>query len=90
MSNEQPILEASWFSRHLTWDGASVELRIYRRVEEKSWTLEVINSKGVSRVWDDRFPSDVAAEEEFQRMVSEAGMSSFYDDDTVIEFPSNE
>ena len=42
----------------------------------KEWTLEVVLSDGTSVVWDDLFPTDTTAHEEFQRTLSEEGVAS--------------
>jgi len=50
------------------------------------WTLEVVNSKGTSTVWDDLFPSDETANQEFLRTLDEEGMAAFLDSAKVVPF----
>jgi hypothetical protein len=86
MEEREPNLVTSGLSQHVTRDGITVELCIYRLETEPGWTLEVVNSAGTSIVWDDVFPSDDAASEEFLRTVAEEGMASFLDSAKVVPF----
>jgi len=65
----------------------SVRVDIYRLENEPGWSLEVINEKGTSIVWDDLFDTDQAAFEEFLRTVEKEGVESFLDDRNIIRFP---
>ena len=47
----------------------------------------MVNSAGTSLVWDHRFSSDDAANEEFLRTVANEGMATFLDDAKIIPFP---
>ena len=87
MEDREPNLVTSGLSRRVTRDGITVELCIYRLETEPEWSLEVVNSAGTSIVWDDLFPSDEAANEEFLRTVAEEGMKTFLDNAKVIPFP---
>ncbi len=87
MDEREPNLITSALSRHVTQDGITVELCIYRLETKTEWVLEVVNSAGTSIVWGDQFPSDEAANEEFLRTVAEEGMATFLDDTKVIPFP---
>lgn len=64
----------------------SVEVCIYRLESDPEWILEVVNSEGTSIVWDDPFPSDDAANEEFLRTVTEDGITTFLDSAKIIPF----
>ena len=86
MKEHEPNLITSSLSRNVTQDGITVELCIYRLETKTEWLLEVVNSAGTSTVWDDQFPSDDAANEEFLRIVAEEGMATFLDDAKVIPF----
>jgi hypothetical protein len=57
---------------------------MYRLETKPGWSLEVVNSAGTSIVWDDLFPSDDAANEEFHRTVAEEGMAVFLDGARVV------
>ena len=87
MQEKEPNLITSRFSQHVTEDGVTVELCRYRLEDSPQWSLEVVNSKGTSIVWDDLFESDAIAYEEFRKTVTEDGMISFLDDGNVIQFP---
>jgi hypothetical protein len=86
MEKREPNLITSGLSRHVTRDGITVELCIYRLENKPGWSLEVVNSAGTSIVWDDLFPSDGAANEEFLRTVAEEGMAAFLDSAKVVPF----
>ena len=87
MKEREPYLITSSLSRNVTQDDITVELCIYRLETKSEWLLEVVNSAGTSIVWDDQFPSDEAANEEFLRTVAKEGMTTFLDDAKVIPFP---
>ena len=56
-----------------TEGGITVDVQIYR-LQDTKWSLEVVDSKGTSTVWDDLFDTDEAAKDEFHRIVAEAGL----------------
>jgi hypothetical protein len=87
MEEREPKLVRSGLSRHVTRDGITVELCIYRLEEKAEWSLEVVNAAGTSIVWDDTFSSDDAANEEFLKTVAEEGMVTFLDSAKIIRFP---
>ena len=87
MEERDPNIVTSGLSRHVTQDGITVELCIYRLEAETEWSLEVVNGAGTCIVWDDTFHSDDAANEEFLRTVSEEGMATFHDSAKVIPLP---
>jgi uncharacterized protein len=86
MEEREPNLVTSGLSRHVTLDGITVQLCIYRLETGPGWSLEVVNSSGTSIVWDDLFPSDAAANEEFLRTVAEEGMVVFLNSGKVVPF----
>ena len=86
MVEREPNLITSWLSGRVTNDGITVEVEIYRLEGEEGWVLEVVNDKGTSTVWDDLFPTDSAAREEFNRTVAEEGMQTFLDNGNVVPF----
>lgn len=87
MDEKTPNLITSGYSKHITDDGVTIELCIYRLEYSSEWSLEVVNSNGTSIVWDSVFSSDDAAYMEFKRILKEEGISSFLDNDNVIQFP---
>ena len=52
-------------SRTLTRDGTTVGVEIVRLEGETGWSLEVVNRKNTSVVWDDLFATDENAYAEF-------------------------
>lgn len=82
----EPNLVLSSRNGRITRDGMTVELCIIRLENSADWTLEVVNQKGTSIVWDDPFESDQAAFEEFERTIAEEGMKAFLDDARIIPF----
>lgn len=86
MSDREPNVVTSGLSRRVSRDGVAVDVRICRLETEAAWTLEVVNAAGTSTVWDDLFPSDDAANEEFLRTVTDEGMTAFLDTAKVVPF----
>jgi hypothetical protein len=86
MRERDPNLVTSSLSRIFAKDGVTVEVNIVRLENENLWSLEVVNAKGTSTVWDERFPSDEEAYAEFERAVSEEGIKTFLDQGNVIPF----
>ena len=86
MEDRIPNLVTSGLSGRVTRDGVTVELALYRLEDQTEWSLEVVNDAGTSIVWQDVFPSDVAAYEEFLRTVDEEGITAFQDSGKVIPF----
>jgi len=64
--------------------GVAVDVEIYR-LENNEWSLEVVSGDGTSTVWEDLFPTDTEAHQEFLRTVADEGMIVFLRDpaDTV-------
>ncbi|HEY8005566.1 MAG TPA: hypothetical protein VIE66_01895 [Methylocella sp.] len=86
MAEQIPNLVISSLSGPVTRDDVTVEVDIYRLEHDPTWSLEVVNGAGTSIVWDDRFPSDSDAYQEFLRTVAEEGMQAFLDKGNVIPF----
>ena len=89
MSERDPNLVTSSLSGSQSKDGISVEVNIFRLENEDQWTLEVVNEKGTSIVWDDKFTDDDAAFKAFEQVVVDEGMATFLDSATVIPFPTS-
>lgn len=80
-NDEDPELEFSPLGGTVSRDDITVELLIYRIVgTNEGWALEVIDREGASTVWDEVFPTDKAALDEFERIVGENGMASFLEE----------
>lgn len=58
-------------------DGIEVDVRIYRGEQESSWVLEVVDQASNSFVWDEQFPNDQAAMDEFLKSVEQEGMKQY-------------
>ena len=86
MNDRDPDLINSGLSRVVKADGVTVQVEIYRLDDRPGWTLEVVNEKGTSTVWDDLFDSDDAAYAEFRETVETDGMKAFLDSAVVIPF----
>ena len=86
MADREPNIVTSSLSRQVSRDGVAVIVQICRLESESKWTLEVVNAAGTSTVWDDLFPSDDAANEEFLRTVADEGMAAFLDSSKVVPF----
>lgn len=87
MIDDSPEIIHSIFSRKVTHQGVTVEVCIYRGEDDADWILEVVNANGTSICWDDQFPSDVEANAEFERTLTEDGIHAFLDDaENVVPF----
>lgn len=87
MIDEIPNIITSKLSREFSRDGVAVDVDIYRLEDENHWTLEVVNDAGTSTLWDDQFPTDQAAYDEFLRTLATEGMTPFREEATIIPFP---
>jgi hypothetical protein len=64
----------------------TVEVAFGRLEGETGWSLEVVDAKNTSIVWDGLFATDEDAYAEFERTVAEEGMRAFLDSAKVIPF----
>lgn len=87
MSGRDPNFVTSSLSGSQSKDGISVEVNIFRLENENQWTLEVVNEKGTSIVWEDQFADDDTAFRAFGQVVADEGMAAFLDSAKVIPFP---
>lgn len=81
-----PEIITSNLSKRVSKDGVTVDVHIFRLENEPGWALEVINDNNTSTTWDDLFPSDQAAFEEFTRVVMTEGIEAFVDGSNVVPF----
>lgn len=86
MPEREPNLVASSLFGVVTQDGVMVEVSIVKLEGTNEWTLEVVNDKRTSIVWDDPFATDDDAYAEFKRTVAEEGMNTLLDTAKVIPF----
>jgi len=57
-------------------DGKSVQIDIYQDGQD-GWVLEIVDECNNSTVWDDSFPTDVAALNEAHEAIEKEGMAAF-------------
>lgn len=86
MADRDPNLITSGLSRSETREGITVRIEIYRLEDRPGWSLEVVNDRGTSTVWDDLFATDNDADAAFEKAIAEEGMKVFLDSATVIPF----
>lgn len=78
MTDEEQIYELSELSGQFVEDDVTVELRIYRPAGTNlDWTLEVIDEQGFATTWEEPFPTDRDAFEEFIATVQRDGIEAF-------------
>ena len=66
------------YSKHcqtVSRDGKTVRVEIYSS-GKNDWILEVVDAENNSTVWDDPFPKDDEAFQEFERTLEEEGIES--------------
>ena len=73
---KQKIVSSSLSGIFIKGDVA-VHVNIIRADKEIEWILQVVNSDGMSTVWDVPFDNDADAYAEFERVVAEEGMEAF-------------
>jgi RPA family protein len=86
MKQREPNLVISSLSQSVSVSGVKIQVNIIRLENETAWTLEVVNARGTSTVWNDQFPTDDAAFEEFKRTLNTEGIESFLDQGNVVPF----
>ena len=74
--DDEPKLEISPLSQSVSSGGRTVQVEIYRLEGETEWVLEVEDEYNNSTVWDDKFPSDVAALTEAKKTILSEGVNS--------------
>ncbi len=76
--DDDPELEYSSLCEEVSRDGTTVFLHIYRlKGGTDGWSLEVVDDKGGSTVWDDLFATDKDARDEFFETLEAEGIRSF-------------
>jgi hypothetical protein len=74
-------IEFSPLGGHVTRDGCTVQVHIYRFAEsDDDWTLEVVDHEDGHTVWEDTFSDDQTAYEAFEYALNEDGIRSFVDE----------
>ena len=73
--DEEYELVMSPLCQELSSGGDSVKVEIYGDGKGE-WILEVVDEFGNSRVWDDSFPTDIAALTEVKKTILEEGIQA--------------
>lgn len=81
-----PNIVYSGLSTTIREGGQDFRVEIFRLEHETAWTLEVVNDKGTSTVWDEPFATDREALDEMRRTLREEGIVAFLDGGNVIPF----
>jgi hypothetical protein len=77
-------IERSPLSGPVTRDGITVSVEICRmRVDGDGWSLEVVDDEGGSTVWDETFPTDRDAYQEFQQALEAEGLPGLLEEHLV-------
>jgi len=76
MSDEYELV-MSPHCQEISSDGETVQVEIYRGIDDKDWILEVVDEHGNSAVWDDKFKTDNDAFKEALKTIEKEGISSF-------------
>jgi hypothetical protein len=71
---EDPKIIVSPFTCQFTEDEITVDVQIYKLEGGEGWSLELVDEENNSTVWEDLFPTDQAAWEEFQSGVNDIGL----------------
>jgi len=83
-----PNIVFSGLCQRMTVEGHEIRIEIVKLESDTTWTLEVVNEKGASTVWNDPFDTDEDAMNMVKKVLVEEGISAFLDDGNVVEFPS--
>lgn len=76
--DNDPELEYSPLCEKISRDGTTVFLQIYRlKGGAEGWSLEIVDEKGGSTVWDDLFATDQDARDEFYKALEAEGIKGF-------------
>lgn len=71
---EDPKIIVSPLSCKFTEDSVTVDVQIYKLEGGERWSLELVDEENNSTVWQDLFPTDEAAWQEFQSGVTDIGL----------------
>lgn len=87
MSEREPNIVVSGWSRDVTEDGVTASLEIIRLEHEALWSMHLYAADHSCVVWDEQFDSDDAAFKTFERELAQEGLSALLASDNVIPFP---
>ncbi|TNC49534.1 hypothetical protein FHG66_10450 [Rubellimicrobium rubrum] len=86
MTDDEPNLITSSKSQRIVVDGYPFAIEIYRLETERTWTLEVVDHKGTSHVWDDQFRTDRDARNAAVEALEREGAIALMRSNNVIPF----
>lgn len=79
MDGPHPELIESPLGWSIERNGRHLTVNIVRLATEPGWSLEVVNDKGTSIVWDDPFETDRQADAAFRNALAQDGFEAFLD-----------
>lgn len=86
--SEDPKLIISPLSCQFSEDGITIDVQIYKLEDGDGWSLELVDDENSSTVWEDLFPTDEAAWQEFEAGVRDLGLRALLladdGDDTTV------
>ena len=79
MDGPHPELIESPLGWSIERNGRHLTVNIVRLATQPGWSLEVVNDKGTSIVWDDPFETDRQADVAFRNALAQDGFEAFLD-----------
>lgn len=86
IEDDEPNLVTSGKSKRIVVDGYPFSIDIFRLETDTTWTLEVIDHRNTSHVWDDQFESDTEARDVAVKTIDAEGALAFMRGNNVIPF----
>lgn len=86
IEDDEPNLVTSGKSKRIIVDGYPFSINIFRLETETTWTLEVVDHKNTSHVWDEQFASDAEARDVGVKTIETEGALAFMRGNDVIPF----
>jgi len=86
MNDDEPNIVTSGKSQRVVIDDYPFSIEIYRLETDRTWTLEVVDHKGTSHVFEERFTSDKDALNTAVQEIEQEGALAFMRGDNVVPF----
>ncbi|NTG29955.1 hypothetical protein G6L08_22665 [Agrobacterium rhizogenes] len=86
IEDDEPNLVISSKSKMVFIDGNLFSIDLYRLEKDQAWTLEVMDCKGTSYLWEDQFSSDSEACDAAIKAIESKGSTVFTRSNNVIPF----
>ena len=86
IEDHEPNLVISSKSMKIIIDGYPFSIDIHRLETDQTWTLEVMDCKGTSHIWEVQFSSDGEARDAAIKAIEGEGGISFMRGNNVIPF----